>query len=318
MLRRSALALLGLVLLWASLGLHGVSSADLVRLRNALYLEGLPIEAFRWTPETAPPDFLRETRSPPRPLVSIAQRVRGTATDPLEISRRIAEHLLTSAPLLQGGAVRDDLQTTYRVITTEGRGYCADFVRLFEGLATAVGLQTRVWSFSFNGFGGGGHRVIEVWKDGHWLLLDIFNNVVFLDAKGEPMDALQLVQALQQPSSPLSTRPLVSSARPGFEHAAKLEAYYRRGRLEWALAWGSNPFTRDAFFERLDGWRPLVQLLLWSRHELPPLRAIQLAGNESALSSMVYIRLHLLIVGLLTPVLLLTVLLLPLRRRVSA
>ena len=56
-------------------------------------------------------------------------------------------------------------------------------------LAHASGLAVRPWAFSFDGLGGHGHIVVEVFdrQRGRWIMLDIFNNVIPVDRRsGQP------------------------------------------------------------------------------------------------------------------------------------
>ena len=51
-------------------------------------------------------------------------------------------------------------------------------------LAGAAGLTAREWGFSFDGFGGHGHALVEVYDRGlsKWVFLDVYNNIQALDA----------------------------------------------------------------------------------------------------------------------------------------
>jgi hypothetical protein len=268
---------LALLLLWGSLGLHGVGATQFVRLRNALHFDALPPQAFQWTPATAPSDFLRE-HLPPVP--GFAEAARGLKTgDDWQTALGIARHLLGSAPQLVGGGLRDDLQFSYRSIIERGEGYCADFVRVFEGLAIAAGLSVRRWSFSFDGYGGHGHQLVEVWNGQRWQLLDVYNNIYFVDAQEQPLGALELIERLGRGET-VSSLPIEVRVRPGYPIPDKLQAYYRGGAAQWYLAWGSNPYTYDRLVEIMGPLRPLAQLGLMARGELPQPRALALPVNQ--------------------------------------
>src|SRR5690606_30495889 len=85
--------------------------------------------------------------------------------DDWQTALNIGRHLLSGVATHggSGGAVQAGLSETYRRITEKGEGYCGDFVDSFTALATTAGLFTRAWAFSFDGFGGHGHVLNEVW-----------------------------------------------------------------------------------------------------------------------------------------------------------
>lgn len=127
-------------------------------------------------------------------------------------------------------------------------GYCADFVKVFLVLAHAAGITARQWSFSFDGFGGHGHTVAEIFdrERGRWLLLDVFNNFHIVDAaSGEPLGALEYRDALQGRRG-LAQRRMNGPGRPGFVHEHKAVEYYLRGVDQWYLTWGNAVSSRYA------------------------------------------------------------------------
>ena len=158
----------------------------------------------------------------------------------------ISAHLLTaSGKPLGGGAIQADLRTTLRRIEERGDGYCADYVRSFSALALAAGIPVRSWAFSFDGFGGHGHVIPEIWnrQASRWQLVGVFNNLAYLDRKGEPLSAMEFRAQLLEGRTDLQFQTLVPSARPGFVHPEKIRNYYDRGATEWYLWWGSNPYS---------------------------------------------------------------------------
>ena len=188
----------------------------------------------------------------------------------------ISQHLLTSAPQLKGGAVQLGLDETLRRITQDGDGYCADFVRVFTAIATAAGMPVRSWAFSFDGFGGHGHVLPEIWNRQRkvWQALDLFDNVYFVSADGLPLSALALRTWLtQRPDTP-QVLPLAPAARPGYAIESKLWDYYRAGLNEWYLWWGNNPFSYEQA-------APVRWLSPVSR-SLAQLGAVALGGSAAA------------------------------------
>lgn len=215
---------------------------EAVRLRNALLLAPGPSGDFDWAPPKFPAGF-RAERSPP--TIEFRQIVAGLELDRLsgdwEKALAIASHLIEHAG--DQGPVRADLLTTYRAIQ-DGYGYCADFVKVFLALAHTAGLTVRQWGFSFDGFGGHGHTVVEIYdrQRGKWLLLDVFNNFHAVDAQsGEPMGALEFRNVLL--ASPEKVRMRANgSGRPGFARSDAALDYYRRGIHQWYLLEGNEVF----------------------------------------------------------------------------
>jgi hypothetical protein len=228
---------------------HVGSSTDMARLRNAMVFEVATREAFEWTPALAPPDFLRDVVRPSAPFTARAQVLHlDSLADDWGRAAAISQHLLTGAPRLSGGPIQAPLDETYQRIVGRGEGYCADFVRVFQALAVAVGLPTRAWAFSFDGYGGHGHIVIEIWnrQSQRWQMLDLFNNVYYTDAKGQPLAALAVRDGFVREPAAMTSVPLVPNARPGYRIEDKLREYYARGLPEWYLWWGTNPYTVDS------------------------------------------------------------------------
>lgn len=227
---------------------HLGGGTELVRLRHALAL-GADVSKGEtaWVPTAMPTDYLRDDVAPD-PVFTAAVVGLGLQDLPDDWARSvaIARHLL-SAPRLKGDAIQQDLVTTYRRIVEQGDGYCGDFVRAFNALATAAGITARPWAFSFDGYGGHGHIWIEIWNRqiGAWQLLDVFDNYYFTDGSDAPLSALALHAALQAQSPTLKLKLLHPAARPGYAIESKAWEYFRRGLKEWYQPWGNNVFGYD-------------------------------------------------------------------------
>lgn len=220
-------------------------ATEAVRLRNALLLQKAHAGDFTWVPPHFPEGFKVERR-PPSPEFREVVKALGadqTVSD-WDAALTLAIHLTEHAE--DKGPVRADLLTTYRAIR-DGYGYCADFVRVFIALAHTRGMTARQWAFSFDGFGGHGHTLVEVFdrQRSRWLMLDVFNNFHAVDvATGEVLGALEYResllghrQAAMHPNGP---------GRLGFVHEHKALEYYRRGVHQWYLLWGNAVFSYDA------------------------------------------------------------------------
>jgi hypothetical protein len=225
--------LLALVLWWAR------RSTEAVRLRNALRLQESRAEDFTWKPPDFPAGFAVE-RGPPDPQFRSVvdslgiDSLRGDWSKALALAGHLTERAQDKGP------VQSDPLTTYRAIR-DGHGYCADFVKVFLVLASAAGLVTRQWAFSFDGFGGHGHAVVEVFdrQRGRWLFLDVFNNFHVVDeTTGEPLGALEYRNVLLERRGPARME-RNGPGRAGFVHAHQALDYYRRGVDQWYLVWGN-------------------------------------------------------------------------------
>jgi len=222
-------------------------STEAVRLRNALLIEPGTPDDFSWTPKRMPASFMAE-RHVPLPEFISAVRAAGVDFTAGDWEKALLLAGILSRNAQDKGSIQSDLLTTYRGIVEEGRGYCADFVEVYLGLAGAAGLVAREWAFSFDGFGGDGHAFIEVFdrlRD-KWVFLDVYNNVHAVDAaSGEPLSALEFRDFA------LGRRPATiihpnGPGRLGYSIEGKLIEYYRRGAGEWYLWWGNSVFTYDA------------------------------------------------------------------------
>jgi len=182
----------------------------------------------------------------PSSLIHAAQ---GVIPDPsvpdLAKARAIASHLLIHVKDL--GPIQEvDVEDTYQEIISQGRGYCADVVDAFLGLALAAGLQVRVWAFSFDGFGGYGHIVAEVFSRDtqRWVMLDVFNNVMpATRADLEPLSVRDFLHVFRADESEVLFVP-IGPGRVGFPIDEKLRNYYRRGIDQWYLWGGNNVVSR--------------------------------------------------------------------------
>ena len=238
--------LIGIVAVGAWLATQAYPPTRAVRLRNALLARRATIADFEWNPADAPHVFRQETRPAPLTFADAVTRLHlDSCTSDWDRALRVAEHLVSHARDL--GPIQADLETSYARIR-DGYGYCADFVKVFLGLAHAAGLCSRQWAFSFDGFGGHGHTIVEVFDRarGKWLFLDVFNNIHACDAATmEPLGALEFREALLRGTRKIRIEPN-GSGRLGFPIEDKLLAYYRSGLQEWYLICGNAVFTYEA------------------------------------------------------------------------
>lgn len=283
---------------------------ELVRLRNALLYDPVPADA-SWTPLDVPASYLIETASPhPEFSRIVEQNHLGVAGDDWATALRIGRHLLARVDSsVESGPIQRDLRQTYRRITDFGEGYCGDFVDAFTALATTAGVFSRAWAFSFDGYGGHGHVLNEIWdrKSSQWRLIDVFNNFYVVDHNERPLSALEFRAALLR-GDPIRWRPISPSPTAGYRYVDKALDYYRRGAPEWYLWWGNNVFAYDgnpvlAAAGRVS--RSLQQFLAVVADLHPTIRAIHEDANLHQRSRLARVKVHLLTVLVLTPALLL-------------
>lgn len=226
---------------------RALPASEAVRLRNAFLLDPGSEGDFAWPPDAVPTGFMLERRQPDPFFVDIVDRlgVRAAAASDWDRALLIARHLVENARDL--GPIRARLRRSYRRIR-EGFGYCADHARVFIALAHAANLPVRQWGFSFDGFGGHGHTIVEIFDRhaGKWLLLDVYNNIHAVDAAtGERLSALEVRAAFRGERAPAA---LVrnGAGRLGFRLDAKALEYYRQGNDGWYLVWGNAIYSYDA------------------------------------------------------------------------
>lgn len=235
------------MLLALSITPHLSNSYELVRMRNALLLQGAAPEQGGWTPAAVPAGF-RVERSEPNPLFRQVVDEHGLQSpDDWLTALAIGRHLLQWEGRRSGGAIQSNLDETYRRITIEGQGYCGDFADVFTGLANAAGVFSRPWAFSFDGFGGHGHIFNEIWdrQRQRWVMIDVFHNYYVTGTDGEPLSAVGFRDAMLEGGEGLSLVLIEPAARPGYVHEDRAWDYYRRGLPEWYLWMGNNVFEYD-------------------------------------------------------------------------
>jgi hypothetical protein len=225
---------------------------NLVRLRNALGARvGEPAD-FRWLPDGPPPGFLTARESAPTSLVRAADDVSeiAGALNGKEFSAGVAfaRHLMSASKRVDG-AINATSDKTYSAIVHEGRGYCADFVKAFTGLAVARGIAVRQWGFAFNGFGSG-HTFNEVFDAelNKWVMIDSFHSLYFVDPVSRlPLSVLEVhdrLLTIEGAEGGVVLVRILPDAVPFRSDALALD-YYRRGMPQLWLVWGNNLFDYE-------------------------------------------------------------------------
>lgn len=224
----------------------------MVRLRNSLGARvGEPAD-FAWSPGNVPTGFLQLETAAPVAFAAVAGSVEPSRAGPggeldagLEYSRQ-----LMRAPKRIDGPVRAPSYETYLAIVQEGRGYCADFVKAFTGIAAARGIAVRQWGFAFRGFGSG-HTFNEVYDTGlgKWVMVDSFHSLYFVDPVSRmPLSTLEVHDRLLAIGDAPAGIEIVRIASSGFPFRSDELAidYYRRGMPQLWMVWGNNVFDYEA------------------------------------------------------------------------
>jgi hypothetical protein len=153
-----------------------------------------------------------------------------------------------SAPKRVDGPIRSDTLDSYRLITGEGRGYCADFTQVFNAIALTEKLPVREWTIAFEGFGAG-HAFNEIFdrSRGKWIFVDSFHSLYFVDpVSREPLSVLEVHDRLLGLGSirDLEIQHILADRFPFRSEDLAID-YYRRGMPQLALMWGNNVFDYD-------------------------------------------------------------------------
>lgn len=276
-----------------------VPSTEATRLRNALLIDTSVDAEAAWTPDHAPASFLAETHPMPAAIREGAAQARaGAGEADLDVARALAGQLLRHAT--RGGRIDEfDVAQTYRTIVEQGTGYCADLIDSFVALAHASGLAVRPWAFSFDGLGGHGHIVVEVFdrQRGRWIMLDIFNNVIPVDRRsGQPLDAMSFRRMFIADHDSIHFEP-IGPWHQEFPVYAKLLEYYDDGIDEWYLWNGNNVVSRaDHWLIRAAGLttRGGAELVSIALGRFPHIVPVRSARNDLNVAHMARVRIWLL------------------------
>lgn len=234
------------VIIFAAWTLYlAIPSTKGVRIRNALLLRPAEASEFEWTPDCIPKSYAIEHAEPSARFKAAVQRagVDHVGEDwprALTLANWLCEFAKDKGP------IQSSLDRTLARIE-QGYGYCADFVKVYLALAYAAGIFARQWSFSFDGFGGHGHTLVEIYdhQRGKWLMVDVFNNFYAADATtGEPLSVMEFRKALQAKRGPAHLL-VCGAGRPGYVIIDKAMAYYQRGVDQWYMSWGNAVFSYE-------------------------------------------------------------------------
>lgn len=195
-----ALAVLCMVLFTYSVSTYWRLLRDgqgLVQIRNSFnFIETRNID---WPPAGAPAWFRQESRPADDFFASAARALQGPEplTD-LDLALAVVRKLHAFG-LPKGERIGERAAETFKQITETGRGYCADYTKVFLALVHAAGGQAREWGMSFSAYGGQGHAFVEIYlrDDRRWAFIDAFNGFYVTGAGDDrPLSFPELRSAL--------------------------------------------------------------------------------------------------------------------------
>lgn len=285
----SAVALAGVL---GMLAAQLTPPTEMTRFRNSLIASvGEPTD-FDWAANQAPLGFRQESLPAPAPLGSAAEDHREA--DAVGTMQALVRHL-RSLPKRRGPIQSNTLET-YRIIREEGRGYCADYTQVFNGLAHAATLPVREWGMSFDRFSGDGHAFSEVYdaESGQWVFVDPMHGFYVRDrATGRPLSVLAFRDRLATGTASASVEVVPIGDAFMFDSAQEAIEYYRAGADQFYLWFGNDVFSYDNHvLVRLLGpvSRPLEQLAAIFFGVHPTIRILPTATNQSEIDALFALR----------------------------
>lgn len=226
------------------------SGTELVRLRNAMVFNVISIEQSQWPGDNYPTNFRQESAPLPAAISKVIITPQANAQPLATMLQQAAVLNLDQRRL--GGAIQADISTTLAQIQQQ-RGYCADYTEVINVFGHALNIPVREWALAFDGFGGHGHAINEIW-DQHtqrWLMLDVFNGFYPVDQQQQPMSVLEFKQQLIVDRTQINLIRLSDKAF-GFKDDAQALDYYYNGRHQFYLWWANDNISYDR--------QPLIKL----------------------------------------------------------
>lgn len=212
-------------------------------IRNSLIAGSLPESAFLWSPGEEPKDFKLENREPPswlRSEVSAALE----ELDPLSVVKSVVAMMHVED--FSGKPIRKDLKSTWGLIEKQGRGYCADYSKLFTAAMLAAEIPVREWALGHEDFGSG-HTFNEVYISGKWVFVDSFNGMLIQTSDTDRyLSVLEFRDRISLKD--FSSLNVVKLTDPALFFQTREEGlnYYARSSDYFYMIWGNNVFSYDS------------------------------------------------------------------------
>lgn len=289
-LRRSIVVMALMLLVALIVAAFAGSGKNAALVRNSLVAKGMPEEAFRWHPADVPRDFKLEAQDTPSWVI---ERLAGVAADAQGLAAVEAAIQALHRHTFVGKPIQDELETTWRLIEERGRGYCADYSKVFNAMMLALGLPVREWALGHHDFGSG-HTFNEVWLEDQWVFVDAFNGMLIRDRQsGELLSVLQFRQRLEDRD--FESLDVIKLTDPDMFFQTREEGlrYYARSTDYFYLIWGNNVFSYDA-----SPWvraaakiaRPLERAAAIVSGDFPQVRLLETDTNSDAIAHVKLLR----------------------------
>jgi hypothetical protein len=219
------------------------SGTELVRLRNAMVFNVISLEQTQWPGDRFPASFRQENAPLPDAIADVIIKPQAENTALANMLQQAA--VLKLDQRRRGGAIQADVSTTLAQIQQQ-RGYCADYTEVINVFGHALDIPVREWALAFDGFGGHGHAINEIWDQQakRWIMLDVFNGFYPVNQQQQPMSVLEFKQQLIADRSQINLVRL-SDQTFGFKDDAMALDYYHNGRHQFYLWWANNNISYD-------------------------------------------------------------------------
>ena len=224
---------------------------DAVKLRNSLIYEVRSGDPYDWSPEETPNDFLQgggKGLVPAQLLEALDGLFSPSESDQNEFHKAIAigRHLVEKKrrPAIP---IQSNTLKAYLEITAHGKGYCADYTQVFNGLATLADIPVREWGMSFDGYGGDGHAFNEVYDRtlDKWIFIDTFYSAFVTDQTRTPLSVAEFRDMLRKGQYDALNVEFINPTKFSFASTRQWLEYYRKGMDSLYLIWGNNVLAYD-------------------------------------------------------------------------
>lgn len=219
---------------------------ELTRFRNSLIAEIGKESDFDWDPSSIPADFRNELASPPSVILDAANRLQLKEQYSVPTMIALVDHLRSKPK--KRGPIKSNTIFAYSEIISKGRGYCADYTQVFNGLSHAVDLPVREWGMSFDRFSGNGHAFSEVFdtEAGHWVFVDPMRGFFVRDSRNLiPLSALEFRRRLVSDNGFQSIQIVPIGQAFMFKSGEQAFDYYRDGADQFYLYFANDVFSYD-------------------------------------------------------------------------
>ena len=186
---------------------------------------------------------MRENRSPPKWLLE-HELVSQLPASPMDAVYSAVDILHRQSFI--GQPIQKDYRATWNLVLEKGRGYCADYSKLFTGVMLAIDIPVREWALGHENFGSG-HTFNEVFVGGQWVFVDAFNGMLVRDRDSQRyLSVLEFRDRLA--AGEKAELEVIKLTHPErfFQTSEEGLNYYARSTDYFYLIYGNNVFSYDA------------------------------------------------------------------------